>query len=56
LARYLANIPGRKNLVWFSGSFPVSVLPDPSLNNGFASMTSSEEEFRETTPVQLRCR
>ncbi|HSY68935.1 MAG TPA: VWA domain-containing protein [Edaphobacter sp.] len=23
LARYLAGIPGRKNLVWFSGSFPL---------------------------------
>lgn len=22
LARYLGGIPGRKNLVWFSGSFP----------------------------------
>lgn len=25
LARYLASIPGRKNLVWFSGSFPVDL-------------------------------
>jgi VWFA-related protein len=26
LARYLSGIPGRKNLVWLSGSFPMSVL------------------------------
>jgi VWFA-related protein len=26
LARYLAGIPGRKNLVWFSGSFPLQVF------------------------------
>jgi len=27
LARYLASIPGRKNVIWFSGSFPVSIFP-----------------------------
>jgi VWFA-related protein len=27
LARYLAGIPGRKNLIWFAGSFPVTVFP-----------------------------
>jgi len=29
LARYLDAIPGRKNLIWFSGSFPIALLPDP---------------------------
>jgi VWFA-related protein len=28
LARYLSAIPGRKNLLWLSGSFPLAVLPD----------------------------
>jgi VWFA-related protein len=56
LARYLANIPGRKNLIWFSGSFPVDILPDPSINNGFASMGNAEEEFRETTSLMTRAR
>jgi hypothetical protein len=27
MARYLAGLPGRKNLIWFSGSFPISILP-----------------------------
>lgn len=27
LARYLSGIPGRKNLVWLSGSFPLSMSP-----------------------------
>jgi VWFA-related protein len=33
LARYFGAIPGRKNLVWFAGSFPTDLLPgenDPS--------------------------
>jgi VWFA-related protein len=28
IARYLAGIPGRKNLIWFSGSFPISIFPN----------------------------
>lgn len=27
LARYLANIPGRKNLIWFASSFPRDLFP-----------------------------
>ena len=30
LARYLSGVPGRKNLVWLSGSFPLSIYPDSS--------------------------
>jgi VWFA-related protein len=53
LARYLAAIPGRKNLIWFSGSFPVNVLPDMdgTLPDPFSTMTNSEEEFRETVTM-----
>jgi VWFA-related protein len=32
LARYLAGIPGRKNLVWLSGSFPLHIFPNPDVN------------------------
>src|SRR6185437_8647870 len=49
LAHYLANFPGRKNLIWFSGSFPLQIEPDPTLNNPFAVMEDSNEELRETT-------
>ena len=30
LARYLSAVPGRKNLIWFSGSFPIVLGPDSS--------------------------
>ena len=29
VGRFLAGVEGRKNLIWFSGSFPAQVLPDP---------------------------
>jgi VWFA-related protein len=28
LGRYLAGVPGRKNLIWFSSSFPITVFPN----------------------------
>jgi len=40
LARYLAPFPGRKNLIWISGSFPVSFFPQsgsPYLEPGLPS-------------------
>jgi VWFA-related protein len=49
LARGLSGIPGRKNLIWFSGSFPITILPDGDLQNPFAIVASAEDEFRETT-------
>jgi VWFA-related protein len=49
LARYLSALPGRKNLIWFSGSFPLSILPDGDLSDPFAAMADMGDEFRETT-------
>jgi VWFA-related protein len=33
LARYLSGIPGRKNLVWLSGSFPLNIFPNPDVTD-----------------------
>ena len=49
LAHFLATFPGRKNLIWFSGSFPLNILPNPALQNPFAVANMNEDEFRETT-------
>jgi len=54
LARYMSNLPGRKNLIWFSGSFPVSILPDPDLQSPFNVVASAEDEFRDTVELLSR--
>jgi VWFA-related protein len=56
LARYLENLPGRKNLLWFSGSFPISILPDGDLQDPFAVVADAEDEFRQTTDMLARSR
>lgn len=35
LARYLSGVPGRKNLVWLSGSFVLGIYPDSNGQNPF---------------------
>jgi VWFA-related protein len=44
IAHYLTAIPGRKNLIWFSGSFPLLVDPGGSL----AAVRDYTSELRET--------
>lgn len=51
LAHYLANFPGRKNLIWFSGSFPLNILLDPSLKSGAIGLENSKDEFQETSSL-----
>jgi VWFA-related protein len=41
IARYLSGIPGRKNIIWFSGSFPLQFppFPDPTAYPGLPPQT-----------------
>jgi VWFA-related protein len=32
IARFLIGLPGRKNLLWMSGSFPAGIIPNPDLS------------------------
>jgi VWFA-related protein len=61
LARSLAGIPGRKNLLWFSDAFPLRIMTDldaaigsPVLKDPYAVLAGSEDEFRETTGLLAR--
>ena len=51
LAHYLAAFPGRKNLIWFSASFPFNIVPDPSLQHPFRVEDAEEAELRETVAL-----
>jgi hypothetical protein len=47
-------LPGRKNLIWFSGSFPMTITPDPDSPNPFMFMNDMKGEFRETVDLLTR--
>ena len=49
LARYLSGLPGRKNLIWFSGSFPLNVFPDTDLQQPFSIVANYDDQLRETS-------
>ena len=51
LGRYLSGIPGRKNVVWFSGFFPAGIVPDPDLPDPFSTAVNFKEEIRKTTDL-----
>jgi len=51
LARYLYGVPGRKNVIWFSGSFPTGIFSDPDLPDPFNIARSFQDEIRKTTDL-----
>jgi len=51
LGRYLSGIPGRKNVIWFSGSFPAGIVPDSDLSDPFSGVSNFKEEIRKTTDL-----
>ena len=59
LAHYLAGIPGRKSIIWFSGAFPSYIFPDQSLSNpsaierGFADQIRSADASLATSEVAI---
>jgi VWFA-related protein len=56
LARYLSAIQGRKNLIWFSGSFPISFDPDPEQPLPFLAVRNYEDELRKTSELLTAAR
>ncbi len=49
LARYLSTVPGRKNVIWFAGSFPISFLPERGLS--YALPHEYAGQLRETADL-----
>jgi VWFA-related protein len=54
LARYLVGIPGRKNVIWYSGGFPLDVLPDPNEQDPNDSVVRNDDEIRKTDNLLTR--
>jgi len=51
LARCLAEVPGRKNVAWFSGAFPGGILPDSDLPDQTSASRDFGEKIRKTTDL-----
>lgn len=51
LARYLAGVPGRKNVIWFSGAFPAGIVPDPDLPDSFSTASNFQQDIRKTADL-----
>jgi VWFA-related protein len=56
LARYLYGMPGRKNVIWVSGSFPLSILPDVHLKNAFQASRDLTGEVDHTAHLLANAR
>jgi VWFA-related protein len=54
MARYLIGIPGRKNVIWYSGGFPLDVLPDVNEQDPNDSVVRNEELIRQTDNLLTR--
>jgi len=51
LAGYLSGISGRKNVIWFSGSFPLTLLPVAGQFDAFANVASFREQVQEAADM-----
>ncbi len=51
MARYLAGVPGRKNLIWFSSSFPITVFPSAKGKQPNNEMRQYSAQLRETADL-----
>jgi VWFA-related protein len=47
LAHSLDGFPGRKNLIWISGSFPIELSPNPASNNPFWTQRNYREQLQQ---------
>jgi VWFA-related protein len=56
LGLYLSAIPGRKNVIWFSGSFPATLDPQGSMIGPFQDMVSYTDEIRKANDLLTAAR
>lgn len=56
ISRYLANIPGRKNLIWFSTEFPVFLLPNLGERGAMQDLAQPLSVVRKTADMLTAAR
>jgi VWFA-related protein len=49
ISQFLGGAPGRKNLIWLSGTFPSGILPGNAPSDFFANSTFYSSELRKVT-------
>lgn len=53
IGEYLADMPGHKNLIWLSGSFPSTIMPSSDSNTEALSVS---DQIRKATDILARAR
>lgn len=53
IGEYLADLPGHKNLIWLSGSFPSAILPTSDPNSEALSVS---DQVKQATDILARAR
>jgi VWFA-related protein len=56
LARYLSSLPGRKNLLWFAGSFSGAISRDLDRENPFGAAADFADDVKWTANLLTRSR
>jgi len=56
LARYLSGLPGRKNLIWFAGSFNLGIVSDGDRADRFGSLANFADDAKQTANLLTRSR
>jgi VWFA-related protein len=51
LARYLGAVPGRKNLIWFASSYPVTIFPSASQSQSLNQLRVLSSAVRSTADL-----
>jgi len=51
LARYLGGVPGRKNLIWFASSFPVTVFPTAAQRESMDKLRVDTNKVKQTADL-----
>ena len=47
LARYLSTLPGRKSLIWLSGSFPLGIFPGMDFRNPYSENKTNTDQMKQ---------